>query len=92
MSNILVNVIIKKKEFNTGCRQNYFEVKEEWGIHTGPLEYIKRGIFQGKIFLSVIFSDRQEIVGLGCSVNYSSRDFDGQESALAEIKCGEVTE
>lgn len=42
-----------------------------FGVH-------ERGIFQGKIFLSVIFSDRQETVGLGCSVNYSSRDFDGQ--------------
>lgn len=42
-----------------------------FGVH-------ERGIFQGKIFLSVIFSDRQETVGLDYSVNYSSRDFDGQ--------------
>ena len=36
VSNILVNLIIKK--FKTGYRQNYFEVKEEWGIHIGLLE------------------------------------------------------
>ena len=27
---------------------------------------------------------------MGCSVNYSSRDFDGQEVVLVGSKCGEV--